>query len=210
MRYLILAAAGLLAACSPASAPETAPVPVPETSSAAPAPDAVDPAAPMLDPTLLDLSRIALAMRIQSAFEARDEGAYLQISVISPRLGVDIAEEFPLEQTGNVDSPYLQAEAKEGFSIWTYGTRPEDAARLHAISAELGRLGAEAPGENELSFGAIVPGCWNEATQSPSSLKRTLYIRVVPEADFELFVPEQDLGQGELPGLESYWAPCEP
>lgn len=210
MRYLVIAASALLAACSPSPPVEegetlqaelTSPV---ETAEAAP-----DEAAPVVDPTALDFSRIALAMRIPAAFEARDDGAYLQINVTNPRLGVDVAEEFPLVQTSEVTSPFLEAEAREGFRIWTYGTRSEDGPALQAISAELVRLKSEAPGENELSFGAIAPGCWNEASQTPTSLKRTLYIRVTPESDFELFVPEQEIVQSDMPGLESFWAACE-
>lgn len=201
----------LLAACSPAaSGPETGDVtPLAETAADKAGIDLPEPAGPVLDPSALDLSDIAIAMRIPSAFVARDEGAYLQIYVLSPRLGVEIEEEFPLVLAEGVASAFLAAEAKPGFSIWAYETRPEDAARLTAISTELARLKAEAPGENELSFGAVAPGCWNETERTPESLRRTLYLRVVPEADFELFVPEQEIGQGDLPGHESFWAPCE-
>ena len=167
-------------------------------------------AAPVLDPTALDFSRIALAMRIPAAFEAREDGAYLQINVTNERLGVNVSEEFPLIQTSEVTSPFLSAEAREGYRIWTYGTRPEDGPLLQTISGELARLKSIAPGENELSFGAIAPGCWNETSQTPESLRRTLYIRVTPESDFELLVPEQEVGQGELPGLESFWGACDP
>jgi hypothetical protein len=169
-----------------------------------------EPAAPdtQVDPTMLDLSRIALAMRIPSAFQAYDDGAYLQINLISPRLGVDIAETFPLVSTSDVESPFLTSEARPDFTIWTYGTKPEDAARLAALSAEVARLKVEAPGENELTFGAVAPGCWKEEEQKPDSLARTLYIRVVPEEDFQIFVPEQVLAAGDIPGLESFWAAC--
>jgi hypothetical protein len=71
------------------------------------------------------------------------------------------------------------------------------------------RLKAEAPGENELNFGATAPGCWNEPEQTPGSLARTLYIRVLPGEDFQVFVPEQVLTEGEIPGLESYWGACK-
>jgi len=204
--FLTAMAAALLAACSPKTdpaAPEAA-LPVEETSGLAdqPAP------APPVDPTELDLSKIALAMRIPSAFRADDEGARLQINVVSPRLGVNIAETFPLVATSDTASPFLAGEAKEGFAVWTYGTRPEDAARLAALSAELARLKAEAPGENELTFGAVAPGCWNEPEQTPGSLARTLYIRVMPEEDFQIFVPEQVLTAGDLPGIESFWGAC--
>lgn len=212
MRLFPLALLGfVLAACSPpASGPETGDVtPLAEMAADKAGIDLPEPAGPVLDPSALDLSDIAIAMRIPSNFEARDEGAYLQIHVISPRLGVEIEEEFPLVLTRDVASPFLAAEAKDGFAIWSYVTRPEHEAHLKAISAELSRLKAEAPGENELSFGAIAPGCWNETERSPGSLRRTLYLRVDPEADFELFVPEQEIGEGELPGHESFWAPCE-
>ena len=70
---------------------------------------------PTLDPTQLDLSKIALAMRIPSAFRAYDDGAYLQINVISPRLGVDrrqvggaeIAAELVVEIHGDLLWPIL-------------------------------------------------------------------------------------------------------
>jgi hypothetical protein len=209
MRYLILAASACLAACSPAAPVEEGETLQAElTSPVEAATEEAQAAEPVLDPTALDFSRIALAMRIPAAFEAREDGAYLQINVTNERLGVNVSEEFPLIQTSEVTSPFLSAEAREGFRIWTYGTRPEDGPMLQAISGELARLKSVAPGENELSFGAIAPGCWNEASQTPASLKRTLYIRVSPEADFELFVPEQEIGQGELPGLESFWAAC--
>lgn len=212
MRYMIVAASALLAACSP-SAPaekgEAGETLQAELTSPAPAAEDADAATPLLDPTALDFSRIALAMRIPTAFQAREEGAMLQINVTNERLGVNVAEEFPLVQTSEVTSPFLASEAREGYRIWTYGTRPEDGPLLQAISAELARLKREAPGENELSFGAVAPGCWNEASQTPESLRRTLYIRVSPEADFELFVPEQEVGKGELPGLESFWGACE-
>jgi len=210
MRFAFVAAAAalLLAACSPK--PETAspegPMTVEESSVRTPAPSRAP--EPTLDPTELDLSRIALAMRIPSAFRAYDDGAYLQINVISPRLGVDIAESFPLSASLGFDSPFLASEAREGFSIWTYSTRPEDRPRLAALSQELVRLKSEAPGENELTFGAIAPGCWNEPEQTPGSLARTLYIRVVPEEDFQIFVPEQILTEGDLPGIESFWGAC--
>lgn len=212
MRGVCLALAGvLLAACSPAaSGPETGDVaPLAEMAADKAGMDLPEPAEPLLDPSALDFSNIAIAMRIPSSFQARDDDAYLQIYVLSPRLGVEIQEEFPLILTRDLASPFLAAEAKPGYTIWTYETRPEDEAHLKAISAELVRLKAEAPGENELSFGAIAPGCWNETERTPESLRRTLYLRVVPEADFEMFVPEQEIGQGELPGHESYWAPCE-
>ncbi|PKP80588.1 MAG: hypothetical protein CVT79_15020 [Alphaproteobacteria bacterium HGW-Alphaproteobacteria-18] len=209
MRYMIIAASACLAACSP-SAPveEGETLQAQLTSPVEAASDEADTASAAIDPSALDFSRIALAMRIPAAFEARQEGAYLHINVTNERLGVDLSEEFPLIQTSEVTSPFLDAEAREGFRIWTYGMRPEDGPLLQAISGELARLKREAPGENELNLGATAPGCWNEASQSPGSLKRTLYIRVSPEADFELFVPEQDIGQGELPGMESFWAAC--
>ena len=207
MRFALIAAAALLlAGCSPKT--ETADA---EAPLVAEAPGAVqEPAASdtQVDPTLLDLSRIALAMRIPSSFQAYDDGAYLQINLISPRLGVDIAETFPLVSTSDVESPFLTSEARPDFTIWTYGTKPEDAARLAALSAEVARLKVEAPGENELTFGAVAPGCWKEAEQKPDSLARTLYIRVVPEEDFQIFVPEQVLAAGDIPGLESFWAAC--
>lgn len=212
MRYMIVAASALLAACSPSApaekggAGETLQA---ELTSPLEAAGDAEAATPLLDPTALDFSRIALAMRIPTAFEAREEGALLQINVTNQRLGIDLAEEFPLVQTRDVTSPFLAAEAREGYRIWTYGTRPEDGPLLQAISAELARLKREAPGENELSFGAVAPGCWNEASQTPESLRRTLYIRVSPEADFELFVPEQEVGKGDLPGLESFWGACD-
>lgn len=206
--FVAVAAALLLAACSPK--PETAspegPMTVEESSVRTAEPS--QPPEPALDPTQLDLSRIALAMRIPSAFRAYDDGAYLQINVISPRLGVDIAESFPLSASLGFDSPFLASEAREGFSIWTYSTRPEDRPRLAALSQELVRLKTEAPGENELTFGAIAPGCWNEPEQTPGSLARTLYIRVVPEEDFQIFVPEQILTEGDLPGIDSFWGAC--
>jgi len=210
MRFAVVAAAAalLLAACSPK--PETAspegPMTVEKSSVQTPAPSQAP--EPTLDPTQLDLSKIALAMRIPSAFRAYDDGAYLQINVISPRLGVDIAESFPLSASLGFDSPFLASEARQGFSIWTYSTRPEDRPRLAALSQELVRLKTEAPGENELTFGAIAPGCWNEPEQTPGSLARTLYIRVVPEEDFQIFVPEQILTEGDLPGIESFWGAC--
>ncbi|ABI78257.1 putative lipoprotein [Hyphomonas neptunium ATCC 15444] len=209
MRYLVIAASALLAACSPSPPAEEGETLQAElTSPVETAEDAAEGASPTVDPTALDFSRIALAMRIPAAFEAGEDGAYLQINVTNPRLSVDISEEFPLVQTREVTSPFLEAEAREGFRIWTYGTHSEDGPRLQAISGELARLKREAPGENELSFGAIAPGCWNEASQTPTSLKRTLYIRVSPEADFELFVPEQEIAQGDIPGTESFWAAC--
>lgn len=212
MRSMIVAASVLLAACSP-SAPaekgEAGETLQAELTSPVEAAEDAEAAAPLLDPTALDFSRIALAMRIPTAFEAREEGALLQINVTNQRLGIDLAEEFPLVQTSEVTSPFLASEAREGYRIWTYGTRPEDGPLLQAISAELARLKREAPGENELSFGAVAPGCWNEASQTPESLRRTLYIRVSPEADFELFVPEQEVGKGDLPGLESFWGACD-
>lgn len=212
MRFLIAASAvALLAACSP-SAPaekegETLRAEI--TSPVEAAAGQGEPDGPVLDPSALDLSQIALAMRIPSVFVAREDGAYLQINVTNPRLGVDIAEEFALLKTADTGSAFLAGQAKEGYTVWTYGTRPEDADRLRALSAELARLKAEAPGENELSFGAIAPGCWDEAAPTPASLKRTMYLRISPETDFELFVPEQEIGQGEMPGNESYWAACK-
>jgi len=207
LALVVATAALLLAACSPKAekpAPE-APLPVEESSVMTETP----PPAPTLDPTQLDLSKIALAMRIPSTFRAYDDGAYLQINVISPRLGVDLAESFPLVTSEGFDSQFLATENKDGFTIWTYATRPEDAARLAALSAELARLKAEAPGENELNFGAVAPGCWNEPEQTPGSLARTLYIRVMPEEDFQVFVPEQVLTEGALPGIETFWGACE-
>jgi hypothetical protein len=35
-----------------------------------------------------------------------------------------------------------------------------------------------------------------------------LYIRVVPEEDFQVFVPEQILNEGDLPGIETFWGAC--
>lgn len=203
MRYLIVAVSALLAACSPTPPAEEGETLQAELTSPVETPE------PVVDPAALDFSRIALAMRIPAAFEAREDGAYLQINVTNPRLGVDLAEGFPLVQTTEVTSPFLESEAREGFRIWTYGTRSEDAPQLQAISAELVRLKNEAPGENELSFGAVAPGCWNEASQTPTSLKRTLYIRVTPEADFEMLVPEQEIGQNDMPGMETFWGACE-
>lgn len=209
MRYLVIAVSALAAACSPSPPAEegetlqaelTSPVEVAEEASAD--------AAPALDPAALDLSGIALAMRIPAVFDAREEGALLFINVTNPRLDVNIAEEFPLRQTSDVQSAFLDGEAREGFRIWTYATRPEDAPALQAISGELARLKAEAPGENELSFGAIAPGCWNEPSQTATSLKRTLYLRVSPETDFQLFIPEQELTKESMRDTDNFWAPC--
>jgi len=187
----MLAAALLLAACSPradTAAPDRS-QPVDQRSEVS------DPAPPepQLDPAGLDLSEIALAMRIPSAFRADDDGAALQIKLTSPRLGVEIAETFPLVITADVESLFLTRPLKDGFSIWTFGTRAEDSARLAALSAQVARLRVEAPGENELTFGALASGCWAEPEETPGSLARTLYIRVMPEDDFQVFVPEQVL-----------------
>lgn len=207
MRLAFLPVAALmLAACSPDAdiAAADAPLQVEEMSMV------TDPAppGPQVNPAELDLSQIALAMRIPSTFRAYEDGATLQINLISPRLGVEIAETFPLVITRDVASPFLAREMKDGFSIWTFGTRPEDSARLAALSAEVARLKAEAPGENELTFGALAPGCWNEPEQTPGSLARTLYIRVMPEDDFQTFVSEQVLARGDIPGIESFWGAC--
>lgn len=203
---LVACLCAALVACSPKTemAPDAVPLPVEDTSPPPPA----DPL-PTLDPSALDLSKIALAMRIPSTFRAYEDGAHLQINVINPRLGVDIAETFGLTTTQGSDSAFLTSEAKDGFTVWTYATLPEDAERLRALSLELVRLKREAPGENELTFGAIAPGCWNETEETPTSLARTLYIRVVPEEDFQVFVPEQVLTRGALPGTESFWGACQ-
>lgn len=210
MHFVLVAAAAalLVTACSPRT--ETAPAEEPMTieEPGVQAPAASEAPGPVLDPTELDLSKIELAMRIPSAFRAYDEGAYLEINVISPRLGVDIAESFSLTSSLGFDSPFLATEARDGFSIWTYTARPEDRPLLAALSQELVRLKTEAPGENELTFGAIAPGCWNEPEQTPGSLARTLYLRVVPEEDFQVFVPEQILNEGDLPGTETFWRAC--
>lgn len=209
MRLALVAAFVLLAACSPKTEPASGAAPLPvETTTPQMAPEA--PPEPQVDPTQLDLSQIALAMRIPSAFRAYDDGAFLQINVINPRLGVDIAQSFALVTSEGFDSTFLAGEQKDGFTIWTYATKPEDAGRLAALSQELVRLKAEAPGENELTFGAIAPGCWNEPEETPGSLARTLYIRVTPADDFQVFVPEQVLTEGDLPGIESFWGACQP
>ncbi len=203
--FLIAGLAAALAACSPKTekAPDAAPLPVEETAP----PEQAGPL-PSLDPTELDLSKIALAMRIPSTFRAYDDGAYLQINLINPRLGVDIAEEFALDAKEGSDSPFLASEAREGFTMWSYATMPEDAERLRALSLEVARLKQEAPGENELTFGAVAPGCWNEPEATPTSLARTLYIRVLPEEDFQVFVPELELTKDAIPGIESFWGAC--
>ncbi len=207
MRLVLLAAAAalLITACSPktVTAPAEPPMQIDESSIL----DEPPPAA-TLDPAELDLSKIALAMRIPAAFRAYDDGASLLISVTNPRLGVNIAESFALDTVGTFESAFLAREEKPGFTIWTYATRPEDAARLTAVSLELVRLRNEAPGENELTFGATAPGCWNEPSQTPDSLSRTLYIRVVPEADFEVLVPEERVNPADVPGTESFWGAC--
>ena|SRR3990167_1622504 len=208
MRLVLIAAAAacLLGACSPKAEPSGSepPLPVEKTSVLTQAPEA-----PVLDPGALDLSKIALAMRIPSTFRASEDEAYLKIGVVSPRLGVNIDESFALDTVEETASEFLASEARDGFTIYTYATRPEDADRLAALSLELVRLKAEAPGENELTFGAQAPGCWNEPEQTPGSLARTLYIRLVPDEDFQILVPEEVVSQGGQPGLESYWGACE-
>jgi hypothetical protein len=205
--FAATAAALLLAACSPRTGTPDGETPLPLDESK-PAAMEAEPEA-VLDPGALDLSKIALAMRIPSTFRAYEEGAYLQINVINPRLGIDIAENFALVQTPETSSAVLASEAKDGFTVWTYGTKAEDTARLAELSAELARLKREAPGENELAFGAVAPGCWNEPEQTPGSLARTLYIRLSPEEDFIVLVPEQVVSQGAVPGTESFWGACK-
>ena len=207
MRLALLAAiaALLITACSPKAETVLADEPLPLEASSIleePAPQ------PVLDPTALDLSKIALAMRIPSAFRAKEDEAHLQISVTNARLGVNISETFDLETVDGIESDFLASETRDGFRIWTYATQPEDAERLTALSLELVRLKTVAPGENELTFGAVAPGCWNEQAQTPGSLSRTLYIRLVPDEDFMILVPEQMLGEGDLPGIESFWGAC--
>ena len=209
MRLALVAALVLVSACSPKTETSKSDTPLPvETTTPQMAQEAAP--EPQLDPTQLDLSKIALAMRIPSTFRAYDDGAILQINVINPRLGVDIAQSFALETTEGFNSDFLQSESKDGFTIWTYATKPKDAERLAALSQELMRLKNEAPGENELTFGAIAPGCWNEPEETPGSLARTLYIRVLPEMDFQVFVPEQVLTAGDMPGIETFWGACKP
>jgi hypothetical protein len=204
---LMLATALLLAACSP-KADTAAPDASQQVNERSVVSDPAPPE-PTLDPTELDLSKIALAMRIPSAFRADDDGAALQINLTSPRLGVDIAETFPLVITADVESQFLTSQLKDGFSIWTFGTRAEDSARLAALSAQVARLKVEAPGENELTFGALASGCWAEPEETPGSLARTLYIRVMPEDDFQVFVPEQVLAEADPAGIETFWGACE-
>lgn len=207
LAFAALSATLLLAACSPKSGPQDSGTPLPVDASKPAASEAAP--EPAIDPGALDLSKISLAMRIPSTFRARSDGALLQINVINPRLGVDIAETFALVATSESGSPFLAREARDGFTIWTYGTKPEDAQRLATLSAELARLKREAPGENELAFGAVAPGCWNEPEQTPGSLARTLYIRLVPEEDYQVLVPEQVVAQGAVPGTESFWGACQ-
>lgn len=206
MRLVLLAAmaALLITACSPKAETVLADEPLPLESSGIleePAPQ------PVLDPTALDLSKIALAMRIPTAFRAYDDGARLRIGVTNPRLGVNISEVFALSPVDGVESAFLTGEGKDGFTMWTYATQAADGERLTALSLELVRLKTEAPGENELTFVADAPGCWNDA-DIPTSLPRTLYIRVVPEQDFMILVPEQELGEGDVPGIEGTLAAC--
>lgn len=207
MRFVWLAAAAalLMSACSPktGTAPAEPPLQIDESTILDEAPPT-----PTLDPAALDLSKIALAMRIPDEFRAYEEDAQLQISVSSPRLGVNIAEAFRLDTVEGMDSDFLDRQNRDGFRIWTYVTRPEDAERLTALSLELVRLKNEAPGENELTFAAVAPGCWNEPSETPGSLSRTLYIRVIPQQDFQILVPEEMLATSDVPGVESAWGAC--
>ncbi|MEQ9506852.1 MAG: hypothetical protein RLO80_11330 [Hyphomonas sp.] len=204
MRLALLAAAAalLITACSPKTetVPAEAPLPLDETSI-------LDEEAPALPPSALDLSKIALAMRVPSGFSA-DDGADLLINVTNPRLGVNISETFGLDMVEGIESPFLASEAREGFRIWTYTTQVEDAERLTALSLELIRLKTEAPGENELVFSAAAPMCRSDTAAEPGSLSRTIYIRVMPEQDFLILAPEQVLNPGDVPGLERFWEPC--
>lgn len=207
MRLVLLAAlaALLITACSPKAETVLAEEPLPLEASSIleePAPQ------PALDPTALDLSKIALAMRIPTAFRAYDDGARLRIGVTNARLGVNISEVFALSPVDGVESAFLAGEGKDGFTMLTYATQAADAERLTALSLELVRLKTEAPGENELTFVADAPGCWNGAADIPTSLPRTLYIRVVPEQDFMILVPEQELGEGDVPGIEGILTAC--
>jgi hypothetical protein len=103
MRLALLAVLVLAAACAPKpeSTSDSAPLTVEEPALR----DEPQPAGPepQVDPTALDLSKIALAVRLPSTFRADEDGARLQINIISPRLGVNIAETIPLVPTPDAE-----------------------------------------------------------------------------------------------------------
>lgn len=141
MRYLILAGSVCLAACSPAAPVEEgetlqAELTSPVETAVETAAEVAQAAAPVLDPTALDFSRIALAMRIPAAFEAREDGAYLQINVTNERLGVNVSEEFPLVQTSEVTSPFCpqKRERDSGYGPMVRAPRMVPCSRRSAES----------------------------------------------------------------------------
>ncbi|MEL6567837.1 MAG: hypothetical protein AAFQ22_05415 [Pseudomonadota bacterium] len=152
---------------------------------------------------------VEVAARVQDAFLVAPHEARLIISAADPG-GVPVLDEtFLLRPDRQIDSAFLQAETKPGFTMSTFSLAEEDAARILEVRQRLADLKAAAPGQNELNLNAYVTGCLQAGYETPDALRLTFFLRIRPEEDFFPLFNEMELPNTGQDFQSGFWTPCD-
>lgn len=151
---------------------------------------------------------VEVAARTQSAFRVAPDEARLMISAADPE-GVPVLDEtFRLRPDDGIESAYLRAETRTGYSMSTFSLAEEDSGRMLQLRQRLAALKAAAPGENELSINAYVSGCLQEGFETPDALRLTFFLRIRPNEEFFPLLSEMELPNTGRDFQSGFWNPC--
>ena len=151
---------------------------------------------------------VEVAARTQSAFRVAPHEARLMISATDPE-GIPVLDEtFRLRPDGGIESAYLRAQTRTGYSMSTFSLAEEDGGRMLQLRQRLAALKAAAPGQNELNINAYVSGCLKEGYETPDVLRLTFFLRIRPNEEFFPLLSEMELPNTGRDFQSGFWNPC--
>lgn len=213
MRLTLIALAGLLAACSPTTAPEAA---TPETAAPPPIVPAGDgPSDAELEagmasvnPLENDLRGLEMALRLPEAFEVKADGAVLNLQVVSDADGLVIDEKFVLAASGMPEAAFASPLAVDGFTVHWFRLSEVDHARMADTQARMMAIREAAPGQNELSFDTGASTCVSAGKAPPEVYRYSVFLRSAPTVEFVSLGGDMDIARETAGALSPLWDPC--
>tara|TARA_B100000678_G_C18175889_1_gene489145 strand:- start:546 stop:1187 length:642 start_codon:yes stop_codon:yes gene_type:complete len=146
-----------------------------------------------LNPTQMDFSEVRVALRVQEGFRLEKDTVTLSMDLTNETQWLDLSEQFPLDIRQRDDDPFLNRQAKPGFTIYEFQIRPEDATRarkLQAVVADLKRRSesGETPKEkHSFSLSVNFKPCLEKGANPFRNARVTVYLRPDPaDAYFKL------------------------
>ncbi len=182
---------------APAVAPSAAPssTPVAETPSPAQSVKPADAKPPSQHPFENDLRDLEIAVRLIDGFLVEKDTARFEFKVTMADGSNPIDEVFVLEETHNVQSPFLASEARDGYFVKTYRVKDQDRMRMHGASEKLEELKKNSTGGNDLHFLASVQTLPDPNKDLPDTFSLTVYGRSHKSFDFVPLGAEQKVSK---------------